>query len=254
MVDEIVTDTTTVVTDAGDKKDAAAVVVDKTAASDKSIASTVVDAPAKTVEEMRAFLTEKGGKADELMKLDEAGLKAAYTKANEPPPKIEKAGDYKDFKVPDGVKLDEAQLGEFKTTAAKAGLSQESAQEFLNLHTKLVSEAANAPYKLWEKTQGDWKSAVQKDAEIGGKAFADMQTHVAKAIDSVGGKEAAALRDALDATGAGNHPEVVRFFYRIGKLFSEGGPTLGKGPSEQGQAKPSAAQVLYPKQGGEVAA
>ncbi|MEI6907818.1 peptidase, partial [Klebsiella pneumoniae] len=50
------------------------------------------------------------------------------------------------------------------------------------------------------------------------------------------------LKEYLNGTGLGNHPELVKAFIKVGKAMSEDGMVTGK---EGGQR--SAAEVLYGK-------
>jgi hypothetical protein len=152
--------------------------------------------------------------------------------------------DYQ-FTLPEGIELDETQLTDFKKQAAEAGLSQDRAQGFLAAHVKALQAATQAPYDLWQTTQTEWQNTVKTDPEIGGKNLDTMLSTVAKAIDQVAGTEATKLRQALDFTGAGNNPDIIRFLYRMSKAVSEGGIVMGGKPA--GGSK-TAAETLYPTQ------
>ena len=75
-----------------------------------------------------------------------------------------------------------------------------------------------------------WVDAAQADTEIGGPNLAQNVAVAKKAMDKFGTPE---LSKLLDETGLGNHPEIVRAFYRAGKAISEdrfvggGGPGFG---------------------------
>ena len=60
-----------------------------------------------------------------------------------------------------------------------------------------------------------------------------------KAIDRFG---TPGLREVLNFTGAGNHPEVVRFFARIGRAISEDQPV----PAGRVRMARSAAEMMFP--------
>lgn len=154
---------------------------------------------------------------------------------------------YTDFKLPDGVQADEKLLGSFKDAAKEAGLSQEQAQKLVDMHSQAVQEASNANMQLWYDTQKEWQQAVIKDPEIGGKNFEPMKETIAKAIDLVGGEDAAKIRQAFDYTGAGNNPDIIRFLFRLGNAIGEGGSVGGGKPAAVEQPV-SAAQRLYPNQ------
>ena len=78
-------------------------------------------------------------------------------------------------------------------------------------------------------TQG-WLDQSSSDKEFGGERL-DANLAVAKtALDKFGTPE---LKQLMNQTGLGNHPELIRFFYRAGKAISEdtyvGGHKEGEG-------------------------
>ena len=155
--------------------------------------------------------------------------------------------EYTDFKLPEGVQADEQKMADFKATASEAGLSQEQAQKLVDVYSNAVRAATDASTQLWYDTQKQWQADVMKDPEIGGTNFEPMKATVAKAIDAVGGEDAAKIRQAFDYTGAGNHPDVIRFLYRLGKAIGEGGAVASGTPTAV-EAPRSAAEKLYPSQ------
>jgi hypothetical protein len=62
-----------------------------------------------------------------------------------------------------------------------------------------------------------------------------------KALDKYGTPE---LKEALASTGAGNHPEFIRFMTRVGKAMSE--DTIGVGTAAPGQSNIDRAKILFP--------
>lgn len=155
---------------------------------------------------------------------------------------------YTDFKLPDGVKLDDATLSDLKAGLSEVGLPQDQAQKLIDrlgsrfVHADAVKAQLEAPFNQWRETQTEWAGKIKADPEIGGQNFEGMQSTIAKAIDSLGGKEAAAMREALDFTGAGNNPEICRLFYRAAKAITEGTHVSGRPPA----GAQSAASKLYP--------
>ena len=152
--------------------------------------------------------------------------------------------EYTDFKLPEGVKVDDEVMGQFKTLAAESKVSQETAQKFMDLHTAAITKAANAPYDAWRSTQSAWQAEIKADPAIGGKNLGQTQTAIAKAIDSMGPAEAKAFRQALNFTGAGNNPAIVKGLALLGKSFTEGTAVSGAKPSG-GDGK-TAAKSIYP--------
>jgi hypothetical protein len=147
---------------------------------------------------------------------------------------------YADFALPDGVAIDPHSLQEAKQLFAADGLSQERAQSYVDLYAAKLKEAVEQPYQLWAETQQTWQEQVRNDREIGGARLAANLGVAAKAVDRFGGD---ALRQALNLSGAGNHPEVIRAFIRIGKAISEDGLVLGRSVAHESRSR---ADRLYP--------
>lgn len=199
-----------------------------------------------SLEDAKKYLTEKGAKAEDLAKLDETALRAKYDEAKAAEAKAAPGSEI-DIKLPEGVTVDEKLLADFKGIIADAKLSpSERAQKLADMHLAALNAATEASTKLWTDTQKKWADEVRADKELGGSNFDPMRATAAKAIDQLfpNKEEADRVRMALDFTGAGNNPEIIRAFYRAGKALSEGGPVAGK-PTGSGGPK-SAAATLYP--------
>lgn len=128
--------------------------------------------------------------------------------------------DYKDFELPEGMELDENLLKEAAPLFSELGLTKEQAQKFVDLQAKQVQSQVEAH----TKQVNEWTEAVKNDKELGGEDF-DKNIGVAKlGIEKVGSPE---LKELMDNYGIGSHPEVVRAFYKIGKLVQEDNPESG---------------------------
>jgi hypothetical protein len=141
------------------------------------------------------------------------------------------AVEYEPFALPEGVVADEEVLGEFKATAKELNLSQENAQKLVDLQTK-----AN----LRARTQ--WAESAKVDKEFGGPALAENLGLAKKALDSFASPE---LRNLLDTSGLGNHPEIIRAFVRVGKAISEDGRVVS---GSKAGAPSDPARRLFPNQ------
>lgn len=123
-----------------------------------------------------------------------------------------------EFKLPDGMTLDTEALSKFEPIARKLGLDQERAQEVVNLYAGLKQADTQRQQDDWAKQVSDWSEAVKTDKELGGQAF---DTNVAAAQSAMARFGTPELKAALESTGLGNHPELIRAFTRIGKAMGE---------------------------------
>jgi hypothetical protein len=140
-----------------------------------------------------------------------------------------------EFKVPEGMVLDEAKAASFTEIAKKAGLSQESAQSLMDLYAAEhmgVRDAAKAE-------MAKWVADTKAHKELGGDKLPETIALANKAVD-LGPPE---LKAFLKGSGLGNHPLIVQWAHAIGKKVAEDGlHRQGDGPD----AGPDAAKILFP--------
>lgn len=136
-------------------------------------------------------------------------------------------------------------MAEFGTIATETKLSTEQAQKFVDLYTKAATQLAAENKSAWEKTNEAWVNEIKADPEIGGEK---LQTKVLPAISSlineIGGAQSAEVRKALDLTGAGNNPAIIRFLAKAAEALGEArGHPQGQAASKSAGIGP---QALYP--------
>ncbi|KKM17597.1 hypothetical protein LCGC14_1674220 [marine sediment metagenome] len=175
----------------------------------------------------------------ESQKVEAEANKAEDSKADEDKGKSPK--DYEDFKLPEGVELDEVALADFVPMAKEAGLTQEQAQKLVDFQAKRVQEYSDSQEKAWTDMQESWRVATKSDKEIGGPAFDQSLAQAKTFLKAYGTPE---LMEALDTTGMGNHPEVIRAFARAGKAMGDDKLAIG-GP---GDGKKLAEDIMFPNQ------
>ncbi|EPM8368375.1 peptidase [Enterobacter hormaechei] len=154
--------------------------------------------------------------------------------------KQEGAPEKYEFKPVEGQELDTAALEQFEPIARELNLTNEQAQKMVDLYgTKIMPMVQQQQAEAWQKTTEQWAADVKADKEIGGDKLTTNLSAAQRALDLFGTPE---LKEYLEVTGLGNHPDLVKTFVKIGKAMSEDGMVDG---SNQGQR--SAAEVLYGK-------
>ena len=149
------------------------------------------------------------------------------------------APDKYDFKFADGMDLPAAVVTEFSVVAKELGLSQDAAQKIMGT---LAPKMAEANIAAIESYRADLIKQSKADKEIGGEKLTENLAVAKKAIDTFGTPE---LRALLNQSGMGDHPEVIRAFYKIGLAISEDKFVQGgKAPTK---SEKSAATKLYGK-------
>lgn len=143
----------------------------------------------------------------------EDAAKAEEAKALEGAPEA-----YEDFAAPEGMELNAETLTSFKEFAKSANLPQAKAQALVDMATGLVANAQTAQAEAFSAEADGWREATINHPEFGGTKLAENLPLAVKARDTFGSP---ALKELLDASRLGDHPEVVALFVRVGKAISE---------------------------------
>jgi hypothetical protein len=150
---------------------------------------------------------------------------------------------YADFAFPEGVEVDAETLSEARTLLGEMHLPQEQAQRLVDFYAGKIRQFGTAQSENWVKLNEKWVGDFKADREIGGDRIQETVAAATRAMDRFG---TPGLREALIMTGAGNHPEVIRFVARVGRATAEDRFVVAAGASAG--ASRSAAEVLYPEQ------
>lgn len=146
--------------------------------------------------------------------------------------------EYK-FDMPEGIEIDSGSVTEFTALAKELNISPDAAKKIVDLEVKRVQaqvEAHNA-------TITEWATQAQNDPEIGGAKFDENVALARTAIDTFGSPE---LKQLLNETGFGNHPEIVKLAVRIGKAISEDKFVKGARADTPINTDEARAQSMYP--------
>lgn len=160
---------------------------------------------------------------------------------------------YEPFKLPEGYELKEDSATAAQTLFKELNLNQEAAQKLIDFVAPSLLEAVEAPFNAYQEVRNGWRNEVFKDPELGtGTAIKpEVKANIGKLIDTFG-PNAQAFREAMDATGVGDHPAFVRAMNYMAQFATEGKSVTGTGPSPHGQnargnaARPNIAQAMYP--------
>lgn len=141
------------------------------------------------------------------------------------------------FDLPEGVTFDEKGAADFKALAKELNLAPDAAKKIADL----AASRARAQFEQNRQLIDGWAEQVKADKEIGGDKLTENLAIAKKAVDTFGSP---ALRELLEATGLGNHPEVVKAFLKAGKAISEDGFVRGapKAPTTESDL----AKSLFP--------
>jgi len=153
--------------------------------------------------------------------------------------KPEGAPEAYEFKAAEGVELDTEALKDFEPVARELNLTNEQAQKLVDAYPKILAGVQQRQVEAWQKQTQDWAADVKADKEIGGDKLTASLSKAQQALETFGTPE---LKEYLNETGLGNHPELVKAFVKIGKAMSEDNMVSAGNTGQR-----SAAEVLYGK-------
>lgn len=169
-----------------------------------------------------------GGDSSSTDTTEQTQQKAAAEKAAAEKTAAEKAASEKpegapevyEFKNPEGTPegglIDSNIHDAYAKAARELDLPQKAAQGlFKTTVTALVKRATEEQSRQTD----EWVKAAKADSEIGGDKLDENLGIAQKAVKEFGSD---GLRELLTAkNGIGNHPEVIRFLFKVGKALSE---------------------------------
>lgn len=156
-----------------------------------------------------------------------------------------------ELKMPEKSVLDQRAVDETATIARELGLSNEAAQKLLERRNTDVSQALEVSRQTtetgWREQVDKWANSARADKEYGGEKY---DANIAIALDAMNKLATPELKALLadPNLGFGNHPEVVRLFYRIGTKLQPGSFVPG-GVAPQAKDVPIHQKLYPPKTG-----
>jgi hypothetical protein len=132
---------------------------------------------------------------------------------------------YEAFTIPEGLEAPPAELlDEFTTTIGKAGLTQEQGQEMMNLHGKVMQKAvadlAQRQHDIFAETRAGWvREFAKENGNRRDTVLSDAKWGITQAFPN--DAERTRVWEALRATGAGDHPAVIKAFAVLGSRLRE---------------------------------
>lgn len=170
---------------------------------------------------------------------ENAAAKAEHDKTKpaegDPLDKVPEDGKYTITLSDEDLVVDEVLLGALSPAMKEAGLTGKQA----NTLAAAFAAHQKAQAEQWGLTVSQWAKDAAADPEIGGANWDTTRKNAQSFISQFG---TPALKEYLNATGAGNHPEMIRIMAKAGAVISEDKPTGG---NQGGQAR-DAVTVLYP--------
>jgi hypothetical protein len=129
--------------------------------------------------------------------------------------------------LPDGFEsIDADVLAEATPILKELNLTNEQADKLTPIAAQLVKKtmdrAEAAITNRAVENRKAWNDAFEADPEIGGANKDKTIANAARFFDHYGLKKGEGLRQLLDESGLGNHPDLIRAFARVGADLAEG--------------------------------
>jgi hypothetical protein len=163
---------------------------------------------------------------------------------------------FEDFKAPEGAELDKATMEKALPVFKDLGLNKDQAQKLVDFYSSISKSAGEDIVNSALTERKEWKDKLTNDPDIGGAKLPQTKATINKALDSILSKaDAIAFREAMDYTGAGDHPAFAKAIFKLASLLTETPArdhVNGNGPTKEGQsasgtaARPSIASAIYP--------
>lgn len=173
------------------------------------------------------------------------------------PPKVPDA--YTAFTAPDGYTISKEVIDAATPIFKELGLNQDQAQKLVDFHTQQMLAAAKGPEESYATMRKDWVATASADpdlksAQLDGKSGLDaVKLGIGKTLAALGdAKLTQDFKDAMNLTGAGDHPAFIKAMWKLSQFVTEGKHVSGSGPSPHGQSDPAkgppqtGAHALYP--------
>lgn len=150
--------------------------------------------------------------------------------------------DVAKIKLPEGFERDDAALGKFAEIMNNDKLDATSrANSLVALQAEVMKGVSERASQAFVETQRQWQEEVRSDPSIGGEKLEPALGQIAQMIDTY--PEAAKLREMMVLTGAGNHPQMIKFLHMLARERAEGKLTPAGQPTPSLQ---TIAERLYP--------
>jgi hypothetical protein len=137
-------------------------------------------------------------------------------------------------------------MTEAQTVLAAAGVAPDKAQPLIDLFGKAMKAATDAKTAAVATRDAAWLAETNALPEFTGPTRETSLASIKRLMDEYGTPEAKA---ALDSSGVGNNPALVKMMHKIASVLTEGtpAPATKPAPNASGKAKPTTiGGSLYP--------
>lgn len=146
--------------------------------------------------------------------------------------------------------LDEAAIGEITPIFKELKLDQAGVDKLTGFYNKRMADLQTRLQNSVNNMREGWRNDIAADKEMGDKVDA-IKIDIGKMWAHLPPDVVKSFKEAMDITGVGDHPAIVKGLWKIAALVNEGRPVPPNNPSPHGQSKPgsgpvSIASAMYP--------
>jgi len=174
----------------------------------------------------------------------------AATPAPSVPPPISLTPERYDLTL-EGFGIDPSLVQNADPVLREIGLSNDAANKLLPVARDIMARTQESLVRQIEDAAAvqkkTWYDAFVSDPEIGGARRGETEHFAAKALDALGYAQGHPFREALNNSGFGNHPDMIRAFRRLGELVGEDGGFVR--PTTASSRNRPVWERLYPNDG-----
>lgn len=154
--------------------------------------------------------------------------------------KVPEDGKYT-LTMPEGIEVDKELVDALGPEFKSMNLTNAQAQKLADKFIETQHARGQKQMEGWATTISKWADDAKADKDIGGDKWTGTVANATRFTTAMG---TPALKEYLNASGGGNHPELIRIFAKAGALIREDSPAdNGSG----GSGKPAeAAHILFP--------
>jgi hypothetical protein len=136
---------------------------------------------------------------------------------------------FQPYTLPEGITLDNERVGAFNNLLIEQTTPQERGQKLIEMHVaemqRFAKHVSDEQQTVFANTRADWRKQAMADEEYGGSGWQTSLRTIADMRDQfVAEQHREAFNNFLRVTGAGDHPEFLRFLYNVGRKFQEPAP------------------------------
>lgn len=144
--------------------------------------------------------------------------------------------------MPEGIEVDQELIDALGPDFHTLGLTNRQAQQLADRFIEIQGRRGKQASEAWAGRVQGWAEEARKDREIGGAKWGGTVGSAQRALSRLG---TPALREYLNTSGGGNHPEMIRIFAKVGSMIQEDNPPNG-GAGGNGR-KAETAHLMFPK-------